>query len=266
MLVDTHVHLTDPQFDADREEALQRALDADVRTVVEIAYHEPLWEKARTLAEGHPGRVFWAAGLHPHHADEFDEEFPRRLAAVLRHPQIVAVGEIGLDYFRSRHPPELQQRVFQALLAAARDAAKPVVLHCREKDPSSRAAQTDMIGILKARFPSPDGLSGVAHCFQGSLDSARALMDLGFFIGVDGPLTYPNASALRAVIKEVPLDRLVLETDCPYLPPQGHRGGRNEPSHIKSVASALAELKNLSPDEVETQTTRNAENLFSLKN
>jgi TatD DNase family protein len=268
MLIDTHTHLSDPKFDADREDALQRAFEAGVRALVEIADNEAEWPKARALAEKHPGRVFWTAGLHPHYADQMDDGLPRRLEEALKHPQLVAVGEIGLDYFRNPLPPELQRRSFQRMVEAAVQADKPLVLHCRESDASSFAAQEDMLGILQRFFPplpSPPFFRGVLHCFQGRWEFAAACLNLGFIVGVDGPLTYPNARGLRDVIVQIPLPCLVLETDSPYLPPQDRRGKRNEPAYLSAIASALAELKGVSLDHLEQQTTANAEKLYRIR-
>jgi TatD DNase family protein len=268
VLVDTHAHLSDAKFDADRDEALARAAAAGVAGVVEIADNEGEWPKARALAERHPG-VFWTAGLHPHYADKMDKDLPWRLRDAVKHPRCVAVGEIGLDYYRNPVPPYDQQRVFFDLLQAAADADKPVVIHCREADASSRKAQEDMLSLLKSFFTNAPGAGvpdrGVLHCFQGHADVALAAVGLGFFIGVDGPLGYPNAGSLRDLAKAVPLDRLVLETDSPYLPPQAQRGKRNEPSYITAVAEELARVKGVTAQEVARQTTLNAEKLYRVR-
>jgi TatD DNase family protein len=268
MLVDTHAHLSDAKFDADRDDVLSRAREAGVRAVVEIADHEGEWPKARALAEKYPGRVFWTAGLHPHYADKADKDLPWRLRDVVKHPQCVGLGEIGLDYYRNPVSVYDQQRVFFDLLQAAADVDKPVVVHCREADAASRAAQDDMLSLLKSFFTSPPGVPvpdrGVLHCFQGRADVALACARMGFFIGVDGPLSYPNAGALRELFRELPLDRVVLETDSPYLPPQPRRGQRNEPSYLNAVCEELAKLKGISAQEVEEQTTKNAEKLYRV--
>lgn len=271
MFIDTHTHLCDPRFDSDREDVIHRAFEAGVEAIVEVAYHEPLWPKARALAEKYPGRVFWAAGLHPCHVSEYDEELPGRLAEALRHPAAVAVGEIGLDYYHTPEAAPLQKIVLTAMLETARTACKPVILHCRNSSPASTDAQSDLLRILKGFFhlspaPSPSSLApvfpGVAHCFQGSTEYAEELMGLGFLIGVDAPLTYASAAALREVVKGIPLESLLLETDCPYLPPRAHRGRRNEPANVREVASALAELKGMPPSDIAALTTRNARRIF----
>ncbi|HRY29206.1 MAG TPA: TatD family hydrolase [Elusimicrobiota bacterium] len=268
MLIDTHAHLNDKQFDADRDEVLKRAFDAGVGAVVEIADQESEWSRARGLAERHPGRVWWTAGLHPHHAGKVEKDMAWRLRDAVKHPQCVAVGEIGLDYYRNPVPPYDQQKVFFECAQAAAESKKPLVIHCRESDAASCAAQDDMLSVLKSFFTGAPGTAnpppGVLHCFQGNLDFARACLEMGFYIGVDGPLTYPNAAALREIIGEIPMDRLVLETDCPYLAPQSRRGRRNEPSYIRETAAALAKVKDVSVEQVEQQTARNAEQLYRL--
>jgi TatD DNase family protein len=265
--IDTHAHVTDEQFDGDRAAVLDRAWAAGLDVVVEIGESEGQWAKARTLAETHPGRVFWAVGFHPYYADQADSSLSGRVTAALAHPQAVALGEIGLDYFRNTVPPDVQRRAFADLAAVAVAVDKPLILHCRESSLESVAAQQDMLGGLRPLFSerrSSEFPAGVAHCFQGRPDLAREFLELGFMIGVDAPLTYPKAGALRELIRDIPLDRLVLETDCPYLPPQALRGRRNEPSHLPAVAEALAVLKGVSTDEVARVTSDNARRLYRL--
>lgn len=264
-VIETHTHLTDEQFDADRDQVLSRARAAGIELFVEIGEDEPQWPKARALAEKHPD-VYWTAGFHPYYAIKADGGLVQRLEEVLRHPRCVAVGEIGLDYHRDDSPRDVQQRVLEDLVKAAVRAGKPIILHCRESGPGKTDAQRDMMMILKSVPPStPDTApSGVAHCFQGSEETARALIDRGFMIGVDAPITYPAAGPLRALMATLPLESLVLETDSPYLPPQSHRGKRNEPAHIPAIAKALADLKQVSIDTIATTTSKNARRLFKL--
>lgn len=264
--IDTHAHVADAKFDADRDEVLKRAWDAGLSVVVEIGEEESQWPKARALAEAHPGRVHWTAGYHPYYAIKADDGLPDRLAAELKHPACVAVGEIGLDYHRPDSPPDVQRRVLEKLLNVAARSEKPVVLHCRDAAAPSTAAETDLLNLLRRRsFRLADGgPAGVAHCFQGSAPAAWELIQQGFMIGVDGPLTYPNASALRALIGHLPLESLVLETDSPYLPPQSHRGKRNEPALLSGVIRALAELKHVSVEKIAAVTAANARRLYRL--
>jgi TatD DNase family protein len=269
MLVDTHAHLSDAQFDADRDEVLRRAFDGGVGAVVEIADNEDEWPKARALAERYPDRVFWTGGVHPHYADSTRPDYQWRLREALKHPQAVALGEIGLDYYKSRVDRYQQQRVLFDLLQAAADIDKPVVIHCRESDASSRAAQEDLLALFKSFYTMSPGapvpVRGVLHCFQGHPDIARACIEMGFYVGVDAPITYPNAGSLRDLMRELPLDRIVLETDSPYLPPREKRGRRNEPSYIGSVCEELARIKAVSPEEAARQTTANAEALYRIR-
>jgi TatD DNase family protein len=264
MLIDTHAHLSDARFDADRDEVLRRAFDAGISVLVEVGYNEAEWEKARALAERHPGRVFWTAGFHPHEAGRVTDELLRRLRNELAHPQLVAIGEVGLDYYRCAVPPETQKMVFERLARLAVEADKPLILHCREAAPSSDEARRDLMNILgRCVPPAPsDRPAGVAHCFQGDAATARRCLDRGFLIGVDAPVTYPGSAALRDVLRGVPLPSIVLETDCPFLPPQSRRGGRNEPSFLAETASVLANLYDVSVDEIAASTSANARRLF----
>lgn len=269
MIVDTHAHVADAQFDADRNEAVARAKAAGLGAVIEIADNEAEWARARALAEAFPSYIWWTAGFHPHHADKADPGLRERLRGALRHPLAVAVGEIGLDYFRNPVPREVQLKVFEDLFLLAREVDKPVVIHCREADKTSRRAQDDMMTVFqKYLAPPPASESvppvGVMHCFQGTLDFARAALALGFLCGVDGPLTYPKADDLRTTFKELPLDAVVLETDSPYLPPQARRGERNEPAYLPSVADELARLKSVPLEDVHRHTTCNAERLYRV--
>jgi TatD DNase family protein len=267
-VIDTHCHLSDPKFDGDRADALSRAWQAGLSAVVEIADAEPMWAPARALAEAHPGRVWWAPGFHPYVADKFDEGLPSRVREALSHPQAVALGEIGLDYFKHcAVPRDRQKDVFSALAAAGFSAGKPLILHCRESDAASTDAQEDMLSILRGLLPPSGGggsVRGVAHCFQGTIDNARRFIDLGFMIGIDAPVTYPKAESLREMVRALPLSSLVLETDSPYLPPQERRGQRNEPSFLPAVADAVARAKGVPPADVVRLSTVNARRLYGF--
>jgi TatD DNase family protein len=260
--IETHTHLTDEQFDEDRDMVLARARDVGVHTFIEIGEDEPQWPKAQAFAEKHAD-VYWTAGFHPYYAIKADPELIPRLAEAVRHPRCVAVGEIGLDYHRDDSPRDVQQRVLDDLVTAAVRAQKPIILHCRESGPGKTDAQRDMLTILKSVVPS-SAPTGVAHCFQGTEETAHALIKGGFMLGVDAPLTYPAASALRALFATLPLDSLVLETDSPYLPPQSHRGKRNDPSHIPAIAKALADIKHVPIETIANATSMNARRLFKL--
>jgi TatD DNase family protein len=213
-------------------------------------------------------RVWWAAGFHPYVADRHTPDTPRKIKEALRHPRAVALGEIGLDYYKHCSVPRPRQlEVFEALARAGAEADKPLILHCREADLSSTDAQEDMLKLERVfHLPSPvshlPAVRGVAHCFQGTIDNALRFISLGFMIGVDAPLTYPKAQSLRDMAAALPLESLVLETDSPYLPPQDRRGKRNEPSYLPSVAAALGLAKKVPVDQIVRATTENAERLY----
>lgn len=264
VLVDTHAHVCDAQFEADRTEVLKRAKAQGVGLVVEIADGPDGWDAARKLTEQPSApdlpTLYWTCGFHPHYAGGqagFNFEEMKRAAAS---PRCVGIGEIGLDYFKSEAPKEDQQAVFRRTLEAAAELNKPVVIHCRE-------AQADTLRILRSFYSGVsrrDLCIGVIHCFSGDRSFAEGCMDLGFLLGVDGPVTYPSAGALREVIGSAPHDKIVLETDCPYLPPQGYRGRRNEPSHLGLIAEKVGELWGKTAEEAARQTTENARRLYRL--
>lgn len=273
MLVDTHCHLSDAAFDGDRPEALARAWSAGLAALVEIADTREGWDKARLLAES-DSRVWWTPGFHPYVAAGFTPDTPRELKEALRHPRAVAAGEIGLDYYKHcTVPRERQLQVFEALVCAALEAGKPLVLHCREADGAATQAQEDMLSHLEKVFLSPQSsalspdskVRGVAHCFQGTVAHAQRFVALGFMIGIDGPVTYPKGEAIRALAREIPLESLVLETDSPYLPPQKKRGTRNEPSLLPAVAQSVAEARGVPVEEVARASVANAERLYGIK-
>ncbi len=257
---DTHVHLGDAQFDADRLEVLARSLDAGVGRMVEIADNPDEWSRAVGIARAHPDRVRCSLGLHPYYADRFDDGFVARLRAALdAAPEAVAIGEVGLDYARAQVPADVQRTAFAALLEAARDWRVPLVIHCRD-------AYQDLLLMLRERFPEPPRERrywGVVHCFSGTPDEARDCARLGFALGADGPVTYKKNDGLREAFRRAGPDTTVLETDCPYLPPQSRRGKRNEPCVIPEIAAKLAEVWDIRIDEVARRTSANAAALFA---
>lgn len=262
-LVDTHAHLCDPQFDTDRAEAAERASRAGLSAIVEIADGPDGWEKARAFAASVSSpRFYWACGFHPHYAEAAEGFDFSRMKAAASSPDCVAVGEIGLDYFKSTASKDAQMALFRKTLEVSAELGKPVVIHCRD-------AQADMLRVLKGFFGGSvnrEICPGVIHCFSGDSHFAEGCLDLGFYLGVDGPVTYPGAKALRDVLRQVPLEKIVLETDCPYLPPQSYRGRRNEPSYLTHIAEKMAELFQKSPEEVAGVTTQNARRLYRIKN
>lgn len=258
MWFETHMHLADAQFDGDRDEAVRRAQDAGIETMVEIADGPTEWEKAARLADASDGTIFWAAGLHPYFSDQGTDALFDRLRRNAAHPRLVAIGEIGLDYAKCPIAPEVQMRTFETALELARSVDKPVVIHCRD-------AYSDLLPILRRVRPRiGHPRPGVIHCFSGDAAAAAELVEMGFFLGVDGPLTYPKAEGLRAAVASVGAGAIVLETDSPYLPPQGWRGQRNEPAYLPHIGRRLAELLDFSSPAIAERTAKNARSLFRL--
>jgi len=262
MLIDTHVHLDFGQFDDDRDAVLARAWQAGVGAIVTIGIDLDTSRAAVALAEEHE-RIFATVGFHPHDAKTADAAALVKLRELAGHPRVVAIGEIGLDFYRNYSPPDVQRRVFQEQLHMAAELGKPVVIHNRD-------AHADTIDILRRWVsesqPEPSAYRGVFHCFSGDPALAQSAIELGFYIGVDGPITYRNARKLPAIVKALPLDRLLVETDAPFLTPHPHRGKRNEPAYVRLVAEKIADLKNLPLAEIAQATTANAQALFQLDN
>jgi TatD DNase family protein len=255
-LFDTHVHLCDPRFEADLGDVLARARESGVATVMEIGDSPRDWDKVLALAAANPGLVHAALGYHPHFAHEWT---PAVEEALRGKGGFAALGEVGLDYVKSEAPRETQLRVFRWALETAVGLGKPVVLHCRE-------AFDDLFSVLSDFAPalSKAGAPGVVHCFSGGPAEAERAAAMGFLLGVDGPVTYPKNAPLREALRAAGLDRLVLETDSPWLPPQSARGRRNEPALLAEVAAALAALLSVPLAEVAARTTANGRRLFRL--
>lgn len=253
-LFDTHAHLHFPGFDEDRDAVLARARAAGVRRMVTIGTDGETSRAALALAERHPD-VWATAGVHPHDAAESDEAAQGEVERIAAERRVVAIGEIGLDFFRNLSPPETQERMLRRFLALARRLRKPVVLHCRD-------AHAEILALLGEERVADVG--GIMHCFSGDVAIARRCLDLGLLISLAGPVTYPNARALPDVARFVPGDRLVVETDCPFLPPQGYRGKRNEPAYLTITAARVAELRGEPLDDLAARTTANARRLFGV--
>ena len=253
MLIDTHTHLDDARYDGDRDAMIERARLAGVRAFVTIGCDLATSQSAVALADRHPD-VYASIGVHPHEVkhigDGWYDEF-RRLA---RHEKVVAYGEIGLDYHYNHSAPQEQRERFREQLQLARELRLPVIIHTRE-------AQEDTISILKEEKASEVG--GVFHCFSGDAWLAKDALDMGFYLSFSGILTFNNATMLREIAKQTPLDRVLIETDCPYLTPVPHRGKRNEPAFVSHVAKQLAEIHpDLSLEQIEQATAENAQRLF----
>ncbi len=260
---DSHAHLADVQFDLDRKNVIEQTFSAGVSYITEIGEGPDEWEKARALAEYYPENVWWSLGLHPYYSNLLNSDLEKRMQTYVGHPRLVGLGEFGLDYAKSQIPKDVQIAAFRRLLDMASEFQLPIIIHCRQ-------AYDDLLPILREKFEGGRShlshrAPGVIHCFSGTRSDAAVLVELGFFIGVDAPITYPNARVLREAISIVPMDRLVLETDCPYLPPQSRRGKRNDSSYLPETGAALAALRQISIQELSQITTQNALRLFGIK-
>ncbi|MDE0300153.1 MAG: TatD family hydrolase [Candidatus Poribacteria bacterium] len=251
MLVDSHAHIQLDNYDKDRESVLTRARQADVHAILIVGFDLQTSQDAILLAESHD-ECFATVGMHPHDATTLTSatlDIFRKLAS---DPLVIALGEMGLDYYRNQSPRSLQKFAFEQQLDLAEELSLPVIIHNRE-------AYHDILPILKARSGR---IRGVMHCFSGDVKTMRHTLDLGFCIGIGGPVTYRKAEELQTVAREVPVDHLLVETDCPWLAPQNQRGKRNEPAYVRSTAEKIAELRGVSLDKIAEITTRNFERLF----
>ena len=215
--------------------------------MIEISCDPALWKKTLKLCEKYKN-IFCAVGIHPNNADKFTD-----FSDILAGGKVVAVGECGLGYYRNRVEKKVQIEVFEKQLDIAEQFKKPVVIHCR-------GAEEDVYGVLEKH----KNITGVVHCFSSTVEFAEKFLQLGFYIGIDGPVTYPNAKVLREVVEIAPLERILLETDSPYLPPQYFRGKRNEPAYVKYIAEKIAEIKNMKVSEISEITDENAKTLFRI--
>ena len=253
MLADSHAHIDDERFDADRDEVVARALAAGVSLIVNIGADMASSARSVALAEKYPG-IYAAVGMHPHDSQDMKENDYRQLEQWANHPKVVAIGEIGLDYHYDLSPRSVQKEVFLRQLDLARKTGKPFIIHERE-------AHADMLDIIRN---AARGLNGVFHCFSGSVETAREYLKMGFYISVAGPVTFPKSVKTKEVAKAVPLDRLLVETDSPYLTPQPFRGKRNEPAYVRLVAEEIANLRDISLAELAEATTANVRRLFNI--
>jgi len=254
-LFDTHAHLHFPDYADDLDAVLERAHAAGVCGMVTIGTDRETNQAVVALARRLPN-VWATVGIHPHDAgDAVEADFAEIEELARSEKKVVGIGEMGLDYFRNLSPPEAQRQVFRRQIHMARDLGKPVVIHCRD-------AHDDALAILADERAGEIG--GVMHCFSGDVEIARRCLDLGLFISLAGPVTYKNARALPEVARFVPDDRLVVETDCPYLPPTPHRGKRNEPAYVALTAAFVAELRGVDPEALGATITANAATLFGI--
>jgi TatD DNase family protein len=269
LLIDSHAHLDSPRYDEDRDALLARAWQAGVRTVLSIGIGDgpDTMHRALELSREYAGkpetpRILASAGVHPHEAQLCDEAALTKLNSLLQEPEVIACGEIGLDYFYDHSPRETQKTVFRQQMEVAATHKKPIIIHCRPSDNSTNAWD-DTLDMIETEW-APKGLGGILHCFTGDWEHARRAMDCGFLISFAGNITFPKAQPIRDVAVQVPLDRMLVETDAPFLAPVPNRGKRNEPAWVVGVAEKLAEIRNLSADEVASRTTENFHRFFSI--
>jgi TatD DNase family protein len=255
--LDSHAHLDDPDFNLDRAAVLERARSAGLRYLLAVGggTGPDNLEAPIALGEAHDW-IYSTVGVHPHEAARFTDRHADQIRQLVQRPRVVAVGEIGLDYHYDHSPREIQQRVFVRQLELAREAKLPIVIHCREAWP-------DLAQLIEVHWKS-SGLGGILHCFSGSREAALRFLDWGFLVSFAGNLTYKKAENLRESARELPLECLLIETDCPYLAPVPYRGKRNEPAFVVEVARTLAALRHLSAEEFGEIVLRNFERFFRL--
>jgi TatD DNase family protein len=261
-MIDSHAHLDSPRYDEDRTALLERASAAGVRAILSIGIGEGPDTMQRALEisrefAGRPGvpKIWASAGVHPHEASLADDAAYAKLDDLLQQPEVLACGEIGLDYFYDHSSREIQKAVFSRQMEIAAARKKPIIIHCRPSD-NSWNAWDDTLTMLRTEW-SGTGLGGILHCFTGELRHATEAMDLGFLISFAGNITFPKAQSIRDVATVIPLNRMLIETDAPFLAPIPNRGKRNEPAWVGEVASKIAEVRDIDAEEVATRTTTN---------
>jgi TatD DNase family protein len=255
MLFDTHVHLNAEQFNEDLQEVIDRAIAEGVTNMVVVGFDEITIKKAIELAENHDF-LYASVGWHPVDAVDMTQEHLDWLKELASHPKVVALGEMGLDYYWDKSPKDIQKEVFRKQIRLAKEVNLPIIIHNRD-------ATADIVEILKEENAGEVG--GIMHCFSGSVETALECVEMNFYISLGGPVTFKNAKKPKEVAEAIPLDRLLVETDCPYLTPHPYRGKRNEPAYVKLVAQQIAELKGLTFEEVADETAKNAKKLFGIK-
>ena len=251
MLIDSHAHIQLDKFDVDREVVLDRAQEAGVHAIMVIGFDLETSRGAIALAEKYD-QIYATVGMHPHDAKDLYDETIHIFHELAAHPKVVALGEMGLDYYRNLSPRPIQKAAFERQLDLAEELDLPIVIHNRE-------AYHDILPILQARCGR---VRGVMHCFSGDVEIMHQSLALGFHIGIGGPVTYRKSDALQEVAQKTPADALLVETDCPWLAPQFRRGKRNEPAYVRATAEKIAELRGISLEEIGEITTRNFEGLF----
>jgi TatD DNase family protein len=255
MLIDSHAHLEMPEFKKDLEAVIQRAKESGVEYIFTVGTERRDWKRALEIANFHPS-IYAILGVHPHNVKEIDEQTYSMLKELCKHGKVKAYGEIGLDFFRNLSPRDIQLKRFQEQIGLAKELGLPIVVHDRE-------AHQETLEILKSEKAGECG--GIIHCFSGGYEMAVACMDMGFYISIPGSITFKNAERFREIVKRIPLESLLVETDAPFLTPEPFRGKRNEPSYVRYTAQKVAEIKKVSFDKVAEVTTENALRVYRLK-
>jgi len=255
MLIDSHAHLEMPDFKRDVEQVIQRATESGVGYIFTVGTEKKDWEKALEISDSHPS-IYAILGVHPHNAKEIDDQTYPTLRELCRNGKVKAYGEIGLDFFRNLSPRDIQLKRFREQIGLAKELGFPIVVHDRE-------AHQETLEILKSERAEECG--GIIHCFSGDYEMARACMDMGFYISIPGSITFKNAEGFRVIVKRIPLESLLVETDAPFLTPEPFRGERNEPSFVRYTAQKVAEIKKISFEKVAEVTTENALRVYRLK-
>jgi TatD DNase family protein len=269
VFIDSHAHLEGKRYDTDRDEVLGRAKQSGIEAYLAIGNGDgpETADCGIRLAEKYDGkpeypRIWASVGIHPHEANLATEAADSQLLQWASHPRVIAWGEIGLDYFYDHSPRELQKTVFLRQMELAQTAKLPIIIHCRPSD-NSENAWNDCLKMIAEHWTS-SALAGILHCFTGSIDHAKRALDMGFMISFAGNITFPKAQPIRDAAQMVPFDRMLIETDSPYLAPIPHRGQRNEPAFVREAARQIGELRGLSAEEVGSRTTQNFYKFFGL--
>lgn len=253
LIIDSHAHLDDPKFDEDRIEIIESLKENRIELVINPGADRPTSEAAFELAHKYDN-IYAAIGTHPHSADELTDDDIERYREMAKSDRVVAIGEIGLDYYYDNSPRELQKEAFIKQMELAEELKLPVVIHTRD-------ASGDTYDILES---FKDRVYGIMHCYSGSVEMAKRYLDLGYYISLAGPVTFKNSRVAKEVAAAVPIDKLLIETDSPYLSPEPKRGRRNEPKHTLYVAECIAEIRNMDLDELIEVTNENTKRVFNL--
>jgi TatD DNase family protein len=254
MLIDSHAHLEMPEFKKDLEAVIQRAKESGVEYIFTVGTEKRDWKRALEIADSHPS-IYAILGVHPHNAKEIDDQTYSTLKDLCRNGKVKAYGEIGLDFFRNLSSRDIQLKRFREQIILARELELPIVVHDRE-------AHQETVEILKSEKAEECG--GIIHCFSGNYEMAKVCIDMGFYISIPGSITFKSAESFRGIVRRIPLESLLVETDAPFLTPEPFRGKRNEPGHIRYTAQKLAEIKNVSFEKVAEATTENAKHVYRL--